>query len=468
MSINGTLLLIDYNSTFRDATAAILKEYNYDVLTAKTGKEGAAHFEKGGIDLVITDLNLPDTTGQHVAAGIHAGDPTIPIIYITGEDINVQDALSNANEAKENGILGYFEKPIVDYSKLVSTIDYQVRVQSKRSPKIKDQGAILVFEHNREYESELDRLYSPSGYSVFSTGDIDEALQIARVEHIDLAIVNNQVHTEDDGLVLAEHLHKKYPLVELVLMSEKKDTADFARIHDISEFYVTKPFQMGLYISKIDSALKKRKEALVSKLQKGDPTLWLICGPSGVGKSWTADGVQTACPWTQLGRPTTSRGLRDGEIEGQYKFHVSGDVDIIDNSQFSLTYQLHDSYWVGIDEAEIFPNMQRGYDVILTQTDPRNLEKIRERYQTFVRTVLLQENPAIIHARQKENRENVQSEEEIVAHQEAFYGCTTFDHTLVSAQQLGNIHARTSSQLEPELATDVENLSQILKGHRFG
>ena len=112
MSINGTLLLIDYNFTFRDATAAILKEYNYDVLTAKTGKEGAAHFEKGGIDLVITDLNLPDTTGQHVAAGIHAGDPTIPIIYITGEDINVQDAMLHANEAKENGILGYFEKPI--------------------------------------------------------------------------------------------------------------------------------------------------------------------------------------------------------------------------------------------------------------------------------------------------------------------------------------------------------------------
>ena len=58
----------------------------YDVLTAENGLDGLKHFEEedNRIDLVITDLVMPDISGVGVISIVKKKYPGIPVIAITG------------------------------------------------------------------------------------------------------------------------------------------------------------------------------------------------------------------------------------------------------------------------------------------------------------------------------------------------------------------------------------------------
>jgi DNA-binding NtrC family response regulator len=58
----------------------------YEVLTAENGLDGLKHFEEheNEIDLVITDLVMPDISGVGVISIVKKKYPGIPVIAITG------------------------------------------------------------------------------------------------------------------------------------------------------------------------------------------------------------------------------------------------------------------------------------------------------------------------------------------------------------------------------------------------
>ncbi len=79
------LLVIDDNEQF----LAILKSFlsqKYDIITAYKGFDGVKVFEEhgGNIDLVITDLVMPEISGVGVISLIKRRYPGTPVIAITG------------------------------------------------------------------------------------------------------------------------------------------------------------------------------------------------------------------------------------------------------------------------------------------------------------------------------------------------------------------------------------------------
>ncbi len=79
------LLVIDDNEQF----LAILKSFlsqKYDIITAYKGLDGVKVFEEhgGNIDLVITDLVMPEISGVGVISLIKKRYPGTPVIAITG------------------------------------------------------------------------------------------------------------------------------------------------------------------------------------------------------------------------------------------------------------------------------------------------------------------------------------------------------------------------------------------------
>ncbi len=79
------LLVIDDSKE----TVAGLKSFlshKYEVLTAYNGLDGLKVFEanEGGIDLVITDLVMPEISGVGVISILKKKFPGIPVIAITG------------------------------------------------------------------------------------------------------------------------------------------------------------------------------------------------------------------------------------------------------------------------------------------------------------------------------------------------------------------------------------------------
>ncbi len=79
------ILVIDDS---KETVAGLQSFFNnkYQVLTAENGLDGLKHFEddEDGIDLVITDLVMPDISGVGVISIVKKKYPGIPVIAITG------------------------------------------------------------------------------------------------------------------------------------------------------------------------------------------------------------------------------------------------------------------------------------------------------------------------------------------------------------------------------------------------
>lgn len=85
MEEKARILVIDDS---KETVAGLQSFFNnkYEVMTAENGLDGLKHFEDddNGIDLVITDLVMPDISGVGVISIVKKKYPGIPVIAITG------------------------------------------------------------------------------------------------------------------------------------------------------------------------------------------------------------------------------------------------------------------------------------------------------------------------------------------------------------------------------------------------
>lgn len=79
-----TILLIDDDDGMRLVIRRTLERDGYVVLESNNGKEGIEQLERGPVDLVITDMIMPDHEGLAVTLTLHKMHPSIPVIAISG------------------------------------------------------------------------------------------------------------------------------------------------------------------------------------------------------------------------------------------------------------------------------------------------------------------------------------------------------------------------------------------------
>lgn len=84
------------------------------VTTARNGREALQLFERERVDLVITDLNMPEVGGEEMMREIRLKKPDVPIIVLTA------DTGKAADEGAWN--LVFLLKP-VEYQLLFSAIE---------------------------------------------------------------------------------------------------------------------------------------------------------------------------------------------------------------------------------------------------------------------------------------------------------------------------------------------------------
>lgn len=86
----------------------VLKASNYKVIRALNGKEAVDIFTKTpGINLVLTDLSMPEMDGIEATRHIREMDKDIPIVVQTGFSESAE-----INKAIEAGCNAYITKPI--------------------------------------------------------------------------------------------------------------------------------------------------------------------------------------------------------------------------------------------------------------------------------------------------------------------------------------------------------------------
>ena len=101
-----TVLLIDDDESLRRVVEYNLHEEGYGVLTAVDGAAGWRMFQAEAVDLVLTDVRMPEMDGVEVLTRIKAMQPDVPVIMLTAHG-----TIDSAVEAMKLGAFDYLTKP---------------------------------------------------------------------------------------------------------------------------------------------------------------------------------------------------------------------------------------------------------------------------------------------------------------------------------------------------------------------
>ena len=100
------ILLIDDDLNLCKVIEYQLQKAGYEVKSANSGKEGLEHFKQNNLDVVITDIQMPDISGIEVLKKIRQQNRQVVIIIITA-----YGSIENALEACNLGADDYITKP---------------------------------------------------------------------------------------------------------------------------------------------------------------------------------------------------------------------------------------------------------------------------------------------------------------------------------------------------------------------
>lgn len=101
-----SILLIDDDVGMGKTLQDILKAKGYETFVAGDGAEGLAFLKGNPVNLVLTDLGLPDMTGIDILREVKAVYPAIQVIILTGSA-----TFDSAVEATNLGAFSYLLKP---------------------------------------------------------------------------------------------------------------------------------------------------------------------------------------------------------------------------------------------------------------------------------------------------------------------------------------------------------------------
>jgi DNA-binding NtrC family response regulator len=101
------VLVVDDDPNTRYMIDVFCKDEPYDLTFAKNGKEAIELMHKGGINIVVTDIRMPEMGGEDVLDAIRTLNPEIPVIIMTS-----YGTIENAVHFLKSGAYDYITKPL--------------------------------------------------------------------------------------------------------------------------------------------------------------------------------------------------------------------------------------------------------------------------------------------------------------------------------------------------------------------
>jgi response regulator RpfG family c-di-GMP phosphodiesterase len=109
-AVQRRLLCVDDEANILNAHKRLFRPHGYEVLTADTAAQGLALLEQGEVDLVISDMRMPEMDGAQFLEQVRLRWPTTMRILLTG----YADMRSTIAAINQGEIFRYVSKPWVD------------------------------------------------------------------------------------------------------------------------------------------------------------------------------------------------------------------------------------------------------------------------------------------------------------------------------------------------------------------
>lgn len=113
------VMTVDDSKTMRDLVSFTLREAGFQVSEAEDGRKALTALQSAPVDVVITDLNMPNMDGVALIRALRALPQyrATPILMLTTEFADSKKA-----EGKSAGATGWLVKPF-DSKKLVDVVN---------------------------------------------------------------------------------------------------------------------------------------------------------------------------------------------------------------------------------------------------------------------------------------------------------------------------------------------------------
>ena len=122
-----TVLIVDDSTSFRQVVSIALKGAGYEVMEASDGKDALNKLDGKKINLIISDVNMPNMDGYRLTQRIRQLGLTLPVVGVTA------NALAEEKQrCLESGMDNCLSKPVtLDVLKQTLSV-YAERVRKTR------------------------------------------------------------------------------------------------------------------------------------------------------------------------------------------------------------------------------------------------------------------------------------------------------------------------------------------------
>lgn len=200
----STILIVDDEKNILSGLKLAFEDEGYSVLTAENGKIAYDLISKNIIDLIITDLRMPEMDGYELIKRVSASYPTLPIIVLTGHG-----TIETAVETMRDGAIDFFTKP-VDLEKLLLVVKKSIHNSQLQ-------------EQNRKLTLEIERLKKQQGFSKIVG-------KSAKVESM-LETIKQAAPTKATVLITGESGTGKELVADALVSLSNRSDKPFIKVH---------------------------------------------------------------------------------------------------------------------------------------------------------------------------------------------------------------------------------------------
>jgi two-component system NtrC family response regulator len=155
---NYNILVVDDEQAQRETLSGFLEKKGYHSLTASSGREAIEKVQSLSVDLILTDLRMPDLDGQEVLKRAKEINPDIDVVVMTA-----YGSIDSATLAMKAGAVDFLTKPI-DLTQLEIILDKTLERKQ-------------LLSENRRLRTMVDEKFKLPGI-VTSSSAMDEALSV--------------------------------------------------------------------------------------------------------------------------------------------------------------------------------------------------------------------------------------------------------------------------------------------------
>ena len=253
----STVLIVDDEPDVREVIGDFLRASGFEIVEAANGLEALLQVRRLHPDAVLLDLMMPRLGGLDAIKRIHAFDPRIRVLVMTG----LADAELH-RQARARGAAAVFTKPLAP-SEIVLALRGEPPAPPPRpaepAPRRADPLSILLVEGEAQERAHLERLLAQKGYDVRLAPDGASGVRAVVARAPDIVLLDIEMPGLS-GVGVLPTIVALAPDAKVIMVCESANVELAKRTLAFGAFdYLKKPVDGALLGQAIESALAMRR-----------------------------------------------------------------------------------------------------------------------------------------------------------------------------------------------------------------